>query len=147
MQNKVLAYVVRTDSSDWRLLVFEHVDYPDAGLQVPAGTVEPGEPLETAMWRELFEESGLQPPQVSLVGKLAEFPQPAWDNARHVYLLHAIPGLPPAWRHAVTGGAGDSGLIFDYRWEALSRPPRLAGNQDAGLALIEKCMSPARTRS
>ena len=147
MQNKVLAYVVRTDTSDCRLLVFEHAEYPDAGLQVPAGTVEPGEPLEAALWRELFEESGLQQPQVSLVGKLAEFPQPAWDNTRHVYLLQAVPGLPPFWRYTVTGGAGDHGLIFDYRWEVLSRPPRLADNQDIWLALIQQSLSQAQARS
>ena len=59
MKLKVMAYVVRREAGGWQLLVFEHAGDPQAGVQVPAGTVEPGEPLETALWRELFEESGI----------------------------------------------------------------------------------------
>jgi len=62
-------------------------------------------------------------------------------------LLQAVAGLPPAWRHAVTGGAGDDGLKFDYRWAALSLPPNLAGNQGRWLALIEHALLQAQARS
>jgi 8-oxo-dGTP diphosphatase len=142
---KVLAYVVRTDASDLRLLVFEHAHHPNAGLQVPAGTVEAGELPEAALWRELAEESGLRPPQVTLVGKLAEFPQPEWDLNRYVYLLRATDGLPSGWRQSVTGSGEDAGLIFEYRWEALSRLPRLAGDQDRWLPLIAATLAQARS--
>lgn len=39
------------------LLVFTH---PTAGIQIPAGTVEEGEDIETAVKREIHEETGLQ---------------------------------------------------------------------------------------
>jgi NADH pyrophosphatase NudC (nudix superfamily) len=71
MKHKVMAYVVRQSADGRQLLVFEQDRDAEAGVQVPAGTVEDGEPIEAALWRELMEESGLQVPQVALVGKLA----------------------------------------------------------------------------
>ena len=52
---KVVAYVTSGD----RLLVFRHVHEPEAGIQVPAGTVEPGESPDDAVIREAHEETGL----------------------------------------------------------------------------------------
>jgi ADP-ribose pyrophosphatase YjhB (NUDIX family) len=143
--DKVLAYVVRTDQHEPELLLFEHAGDPAAGVQVPAGTVEPGEAVETALWRELLEESGLQPPQVSLVARLGDFPQPDWGTIRHVFLLEAAGGLPVAWRHTVSGGGEDQGMIFEYYWAALSGPPQLAGNQDRYLSMIESKITRARS--
>ena len=37
--------------------MFKH---PTAGVQIPAGTVEKGEDIETAVMREVFEETGLR---------------------------------------------------------------------------------------
>jgi NADH pyrophosphatase NudC (nudix superfamily) len=59
MKNKVLAYITRHQNGLKQLLVFEHRDFPEAGVQVPPGTVEPGEPVESALFREVYEESGL----------------------------------------------------------------------------------------
>jgi 8-oxo-dGTP pyrophosphatase MutT (NUDIX family) len=42
-----------------RVLVFAHPEAPEAGIQVPAGTMEPGEEPEAAALRELCEETGL----------------------------------------------------------------------------------------
>ena len=53
---KVIAYITCGD----KLLVFSHPRYPEAGIQVPAGTVEEGEPLEEAVLREAREETGLK---------------------------------------------------------------------------------------
>jgi 8-oxo-dGTP pyrophosphatase MutT (NUDIX family) len=41
------------------LLVFDHVDTPEAGTQVPAGGVDPDEGLVEAALREVVEETGL----------------------------------------------------------------------------------------
>ena len=45
---KVLAYVTRLRNGDVELLVFDHRDAPEAGIQVPAGTIEPGESPDVA---------------------------------------------------------------------------------------------------
>ena len=53
---KVYAYIT---SPEGQLLVFEHVDFPEAGVQVPGGTVEVGESVDAAVMREAEEETGL----------------------------------------------------------------------------------------
>lgn len=55
---KVVSYVVR----DRQLLVFSHDDIPleVVGVQVPAGTIEPGEQPEVAAVREVLEETGVR---------------------------------------------------------------------------------------
>lgn len=40
VKQKVLAYLIREDKGKQQLLVFIHRDYPEAGMQVPGGTVE-----------------------------------------------------------------------------------------------------------
>ena len=54
---KVTAFIVRERKGIKELLVFKH---PTAGVQIPAGTVEKGEDIETAVKRETYEETGLQ---------------------------------------------------------------------------------------
>jgi 8-oxo-dGTP pyrophosphatase MutT (NUDIX family) len=53
---KVTVFITRGPAHDCELLVFRH---PHAGVQIPAGTVEEGEPAETAALREAWEETGL----------------------------------------------------------------------------------------
>lgn len=53
---KITAFIV-TPNTPPKLLVFKH---PLAGLQLPAGTVDPGEDELTAASREVFEETGLK---------------------------------------------------------------------------------------
>lgn len=52
---KVSIFVIDADD---RLLVFEHPEAPEAEIQVPAGTLEPGEEPLTGAVRELCEETG-----------------------------------------------------------------------------------------
>ena len=54
---KVTAFIVQERNAVKELLVFKH---PTAGVQIPAGTVEKGEAVETAVKREVYEETGLQ---------------------------------------------------------------------------------------
>ena len=54
---KVTAFIVRESGGVKELLVFKH---PTAGIQIPAGTVEADEDLETAVKREAYEETGLR---------------------------------------------------------------------------------------
>src|SRR5262249_42768255 len=53
---KITAFVTRVVNSRQELLLFQH---PSAGIQIPAGTVEPGEGPEAAAIRETQEEIGL----------------------------------------------------------------------------------------
>jgi 8-oxo-dGTP pyrophosphatase MutT (NUDIX family) len=56
LRQRVCVYMTR----GLELLVFEHTpEYPTAGIQVPAGGLEPGETLEAGALREAFEETGL----------------------------------------------------------------------------------------
>jgi hypothetical protein len=41
VKEKVLGYIIRENGARRELLVFDHVDFPGAGTQVPADTVEP----------------------------------------------------------------------------------------------------------
>jgi 8-oxo-dGTP pyrophosphatase MutT (NUDIX family) len=135
MQQKVMAYLVRRGAARPELLVFEHRDHPDAGVQVPAGTVEPGEAIETALLRELREEAGLTPAQVRVVRKLAEAYEIASDQQRHVFELAPLTALRDRWTHTVRGAGEDQGLVFQYYWVPLTPALELAGDQHRFLTL------------
>jgi 8-oxo-dGTP pyrophosphatase MutT (NUDIX family) len=55
---KVTAFITRPSDDGHDLLLFEH---PNAGVQIPAGTVEESETPEAAVLREAIEETGLAP--------------------------------------------------------------------------------------
>ncbi len=72
---KVTAFVIRPGPHGAELLLFEH---PHAGIQIPAGTVEPGETPEQAVLREVREETGLSALRAlrvrALIGRRDELP-------------------------------------------------------------------------
>jgi len=115
---KVLMYVTRERNGATELLVFEHRDHPAAGLQVPAGTIEPGEPAIDAAHRELMEESGLT--GLAFQGRIHVYewfnPETSNLHRRHVYHYRAPSDVPDACDHSVNSGAEDHGLVFRYRW-------------------------------
>ena len=87
--SKVLCYIVR----DGQLLVFRHADYDleHVGIQVPAGSIRPGESPGDAALREAREETGLS--QFSVARKLGETiyditPYRYEIQHRHVFHLH-----------------------------------------------------------
>jgi 8-oxo-dGTP pyrophosphatase MutT (NUDIX family) len=75
--HKVTAFVTRGEGAARELLVFRH---PNAGVQLPAGTVGAGEEIEEAVLREVWEEAGL--PNVILLGELDTFQQPLTPGER-----------------------------------------------------------------
>ena len=117
-KQKVQCYITRECGGSLQVLVFEHVDYPDAGVQVPAGSVEPDETPEKAALREAREESGILELKVQCyIGKFR------WlnverneDNERHVFHLITSQTLPERWEHIVSAGTEDKGLRFTYYW-------------------------------
>jgi ADP-ribose pyrophosphatase YjhB (NUDIX family) len=105
-------------------------------VQVPAGTVKQGEPLETALIREIEEGTGLSRERVALVRKLGTYEYVRQDIAerqeRHVYHLVAEGELPDHWEWLETGGGempDAEGHLFQFRWTPVSPLPILAGDQ------------------
>ena len=69
IKRKVLAYITKDDHDERKILVFEHKDHPEAGLQVPGGTIEEDESLIDALFREIEEETGIRREELQLTAK------------------------------------------------------------------------------
>jgi 8-oxo-dGTP diphosphatase len=116
--------------------VFSHPESPEAGIQVPAGSVEPGEALDAAALREAHEETGL--PNLRLVAYLGDqlFDRRVIGDVgihhRHFYHLQAAGDPPATWRHyEYHPSDGSPGPIpFDFFWVALPNgvPDLIAGH-------------------
>ncbi len=131
-RQKVFAYI----TSDNRLLVFEHVHH-DAGIQVPAGTLKPGEdPIDGAI-REAFEETGLA--RLSVIGVLgtADHDDRPWgrDEIHHRIFVHLrcdVP-TPETWEHweGDPDDAPGTAYLFRLFWRSLDDLPPLCAGHDA----------------
>lgn len=57
---EVLAYIIRNVHHTWELLVFEHQNIPEAGIQILGGTFESCDrDWSSAVLREMKEEAGI----------------------------------------------------------------------------------------
>ncbi|MBK67106.1 MAG: NUDIX hydrolase [Rickettsiales bacterium] len=116
-RKKVLAYIIRQVNDTPEVLVFEEKICLHLSPQVPAGTVENGEPFDKAVIREVFEETGIQLKQEGLY--LGTYDYIRKDvphlHERHVYAFFKN-DLPDEWQHIVSGNGEDKGLLFDYFW-------------------------------
>ena len=132
MVDKVFAYITRTAPNGLELLTFRHRDYPDAGIQVPGGTVEDGEAYEVAALREAFEESGLS--GFEAIHDLGSYVHTRYEGdaevKRHFFHMEVSGTVPDQFEHVVSSGTNDKGLVFLYSWSLLGRPLRLMGEQD-----------------
>jgi 8-oxo-dGTP pyrophosphatase MutT (NUDIX family) len=132
---KVVAYITLGD----KLLTLTHRDFPREGVQVPAGTVESGEPIYTAVLREAEEETGLK--DLKLVRYLGakEFDATAkhLDEIHERHFFHLVAAnAPDSWQHweMTPSGNDKTPVAFDLRW---------VGKEEAGLhfdfgALLDK---------
>ncbi|MER7695772.1 NUDIX domain-containing protein [Streptomyces sp. NPDC096095] len=135
---RVAAHVIRRHPFP-ALLVFDHVDSPDAGTQVPAGGVGPGEDAQRAVLREVAEETGLTGARVVRRIAVDERPHPGTGQPRltSFFLLDAPPGGSPAWEHRVRGDGADAGMRFACRFAPLPLERPLADGQDAWLDRVD----------
>jgi 8-oxo-dGTP pyrophosphatase MutT (NUDIX family) len=131
VRQRVLAYVTRERGGRKELLVFEHRDHPDAGVQVPAGRVDPGESLEQCLRRELREEAGLE--RVRILREVpvrgAWVPRSKYEN--HAFEVCPEADTPDSFEHVVQGDGDDAGLVFLYRWVPVEPGLELWGGEDA----------------
>ncbi len=141
LMQKALAYITWGNT----LLVFRHPDFPEAGIQVPAGTIEPGEEPEAGALREAFEETGLS--GLALVAFLGEQMRDVTpfgkDELHHRYFFHLrCEGTPPqTWRHwEEFPSDGSERVAFDFFWAPLPDgvPPLIAGHDALLPILIER---------
>lgn len=144
LKKKVLAYITTAIEGKVHLLVHRHRDFPFVGLQVPAGTMDPGEDPERAVLREAEEESGLKDLRVVAAVGRYEYTAP-WDanrvHDRHVFHLEVTGPVEKTWSHSVTAGEADKGLVFVYEWLPLDGEIDLAGGQGDLLDQFRKSAS------
>jgi 8-oxo-dGTP pyrophosphatase MutT (NUDIX family) len=110
-----------------RLLVFHHPG--DRGMQLPKGTVEPGELPQDAVRRELLEESGIRyTGKLHDLGTMDRHDAGIEGNARahaqtwHLYLMRSDAPLPERFDHVAMGSPEEDGLVFAFRWLAHDEP-------------------------
>jgi ADP-ribose pyrophosphatase YjhB (NUDIX family) len=127
----VVAYVTR----GLKLLVFDQRGDPEAGTQVPAGRLDPGEALEEGLARELDEEVGVH---ARVLRELAHVTRGQGDGRVYEsHYFHLETDDPrDAWEHVVRGDGDDAGLLFLCRFVPLAPLPELAGRQGEFLHLL-----------
>jgi 8-oxo-dGTP diphosphatase len=127
-----------------RLLVFSHPLSPEAGIQVPAGTMRDGESPEDAVLREAREETGLD--RLTIVGLLGrqEFDaRPLGRDEIHdrwFFHLTCDEETPDQWRHGEHDPSDRSSEVipFDFFWADLPDgvPPLIADHDRFLPALV-----------
>lgn len=140
LKHKVFAYITHSH----RLLVFRHADFPQAGIQVPAGTVHPNELPDKAVLREVYEETGLSDfTGVCFLGEQSRDMQDFnRDEIHHRYFYH-LPysgDPPPTWRHNETSGGTTKPIVFEFFWADLPDevPALIADHGKFMPALLER---------
>jgi 8-oxo-dGTP diphosphatase len=130
---KALAYITNRD----RLLVFRQPDFPDAGIQIPGGSMDPDELPAAAALREAFEETGLSELTMSsYLGRvehdLTRYGQVGWLH-RHYFHLTIDGDVPETWQHRElfpSEGEHES-VLFEFFWVELpDAVPPMIGDRD-----------------
>ena len=142
-RRKVFAYITHGD----RLLLLAHPHAPEAGIQVPAGTLEPDESPEAGVLREAWEETGLGGLTLErfLGEQLRDMRDFNIDAVHQRYFFHLrCAGDPPArWRHweaAPSDGSADS-IEFELYWARLAGEiPPLIADHDWALPRLAAAM-------
>lgn len=137
---KVYAYITRGTS----LLVFHHLDFPEAGIQIVGGTVEPGETIQTAVLREAAEETGLSGLVNPVFLGVQTYSLSAFHreevHRRHYFHVRLQQNTPTSWRTFEThpsGGASEP-IAFEHYWvELATTDPGLIAGLDAFLPQLK----------
>lgn len=115
--DKVLIYATWDD----KLLVFSEPENPDVPLQVPGGTVDKGETMLAAAYREFHEETGIL--RISGMRSLEtvtyEYVEPTHTEThlRHSFHLPLEGEFPDQWHHyEMFPCDGNQPILFELFW-------------------------------
>ena len=129
---KVTGFVTRRKDAAVELLVFQH---PTAGIQLPAGSIEPGEAPLAAAIREVWEETGLR--GIELIQPLGvmtlELPPGRRVLRGDVRLVASpreavtdmCPRLPRGYSVLVIESIGSQSLVRHETYDLATVPPRV----------------------
>ncbi len=125
---KVVTYITK----DGNLLVFEHLDFSEVGIQVPSGTVKEGETPIQAAFREVFEETGLKNVEyVSYLGdELFDASAIGKNELHHRHYFHlSCDEAMQSWTHSEDDPSGEQGksILFKIFWVPFEDVPILSG--------------------
>ena len=142
--SKVFAYITNQN----RLLMFRHTDFPEAGIQVPAGTVKPNEELAIAVLREAEEETGLQGLTIRtyLGEQIRNMEDVGKDEIHHRHFYHLIcEGDPPhQWQHdeGDPSEGGSAPIHFEFFWAGIpDQIPELICDHGIMLSRLEELLN------
>ena len=146
IRHRAYAYITKES----RLLLFTQSEAPEAGIQVPAGTIEPGENPQDAAMREAKEETGLT--ELRYERFLAQDTRDMRDCGRnelqHRWFFHLSVEGPTeeTWRHGEH--AEDASVIhpFDFFWADVRALPKLVANYDDKIDLLVESMDARKRR-
>ena len=113
--HKVCPVILRQWGDSWQILAFRH---PQAGTQLIKGTLEAGEQPDTAVLRELAEESGIN--RAIVVEKIGELAIDEAEQHWHIFLCQPTGILLEEWSFFTADGGGH---IFQFFWHSLEEAP------------------------
>jgi 8-oxo-dGTP diphosphatase len=145
MQTKVKVFAYITKGS--KLLVFEQPDSPEAGIQVPAGTLEEGETPETGVMREAWEETDLSGLKLCcfLGEQIRDMRDYNKQEIHHRYFYHLLcDDAPETWSHGEFSPSDepehDERILrhrFDFYWVDLADVPELIAEHGYFIARLK----------
>jgi 8-oxo-dGTP pyrophosphatase MutT (NUDIX family) len=128
IRRRAIVYATREREAGIELLTIEHLEYPEAGIQVPAGRIDHDEELEDGLRREFAEETGIR--DMRIVGELSDF-ECTYETFSRNHAFHVVVdgNTPDQWEHRVRGKGADAGLTYLCRWVPLTPDLKLWQNE------------------
>ena len=124
--------------------MFTQPGAPEAGIQVPAGTIEPGENPRDAVMREASEETGLAELRCErfLARDTRDMRDCGSDELQYRWFFHLSVEGPTeeTWRHGEHSEDGSLIHPFDFFWADVRRLPRLVAGYDDKIDLLVESM-------
>jgi len=123
---KSLAYI--THGSE--LLVFKQPDFPEAGIQVPKGTIDDGETPFQTIEREIVEETGLTDTEfVQFLGDthrdMSDFDKSIIEH-RHFFHFTLTGEKKNEWTHyELFDSDSKEPILFSFFWIPINNAPEI----------------------